>query len=173
MNVNRKPPAGNEGGTSMRLTQHTDYALRVLIYAGLKHDALSTTPEIVRHFDIAKSHLMKVVHRLAQKGYLQTIRGKKGGMRLARAPSEINIGAVVRDMEQELGVLGCLQNIEGYCRIEECCRLREALREATQAFLATLDRYTIADLMQPRRRLARLLQIDGAPDHSNAGATPV
>jgi Rrf2 family nitric oxide-sensitive transcriptional repressor len=160
----------------MRLTQHTDYALRVLIYAGVKRDALSTIPEIVRHFDISKGHLMKVVQRLAQKGYLQTIRGKKGGLRLARAPSEISVGAVVRDMEQELGVLGCLQNVEGFCRIEECCRLRSALREATDAFLSALDRHTIADLLQPRRALARLLQIDGAADdsadHSSVCAAP-
>ena len=146
----------------MRLTLHTDYALRVLLYAGLKRDALSTIPELVRHFDISKGHLMKVVHRLGQKGYLQTIRGKNGGMRLARAPAEIGVGAVVRDMEQELGVLGCLQGEEGYCRIEGCCVLRAALREATHAFLDVLDRYTIADLLRPRAALARLLQISDA-----------
>jgi len=146
----------------MRLTLHTDYALRVLLYAGLKRDALSTIPELVRHFDISKGHLMKVVHRLGQKGYLQTIRGKNGGMRLARAPAEIGVGAVVRDMEQELDVLGCLEDQAGYCRIEECCVLRVALREATNAFLATLDRYTIADLLQPRPALVRLLQISEA-----------
>lgn len=154
----------------MRLTLHTDYGLRVLLYVGLKRDALTTIPEIVRHFDMSKGHVMKVVHRLAQKGYLQTIRGKKGGMRLARGPTEIGVGAVVRDMEQELGVLGCLQDKEGYCRIEECCILRSALREATNAFLAALDRYTIADLLQPQRALARLLQIDDAFRQSNSGA---
>ena len=154
----------------MRLTLHTDYALRVLLYVGLKRDALTTIPEIVRHFDISKGHVMKVVHRLAQKGYLQTIRGKSGGMRLARGPTEIGVGAVVRDMEQELGVLGCLQDKKGYCRIEECCVLRSALRQATNAFLATLDRYTIADLLQPQRALARLLQIDDAFRQSNPGA---
>jgi Rrf2 family transcriptional regulator, nitric oxide-sensitive transcriptional repressor len=144
----------------MRLTLHTDYALRVLLYVGLKKDALSTIPEIVSHFSLSKGHVMKVVHRLAQKGYLETVRGKKGGMRLARKPAEIGVGAVVRDMEAELGVLECLRGETAYCRIEECCALRSALRNATNAFLATLDRYTIADLMEPRRALARLLQID-------------
>jgi Rrf2 family nitric oxide-sensitive transcriptional repressor len=147
----------------MRLTLHTDYALRVLLYVGVKCEELSTIPEIVRHFDISKGHLMKVVHRLGQKGYLETIRGKNGGLRLARRPALISIGAVVRDMEPELGVLGCLQGEVGYCRIEECCLLRSALRDATNAFLAVLDGYTLEDLLRPRRALARLLGIGDAP----------
>jgi Rrf2 family nitric oxide-sensitive transcriptional repressor len=105
---------------------------------------------------------MKVVHGLARKGYLNTVRGKNGGLRLARAPEQIRVGAVVRDMEPELGVAGCLQGRPGYCRIEECCGLRRALREATDAFLAALDRYTIADLLRPRTALVRLLQLDEA-----------
>jgi Rrf2 family transcriptional regulator, nitric oxide-sensitive transcriptional repressor len=143
----------------MRLTLHTDYALRVLMYVGVKRDGVSTIPEIVERFDISKGHVMKVVHHLAQKGYLETIRGKRGGMRLARKPEQINVGAVVRDMEEELGVLGCLQGRKGYCRIEECCLLRSALRDATNAFLATLDRYTLQDLVKPRL-LASLLELD-------------
>ena len=83
-------------------------------------------------------------------------------MRLIRRPSEISVRAVVRDMEHELGVIGCLQDKLGYCRIQECCRLRIALREATNALLSTLDRYTIADLLQPRQLLVRLLEIGDA-----------
>lgn len=148
----------------MRLTLHTDYALRVLMYAGVKGDALSTVGEIVEHFDISKGHIMKVVHRLGQKGYLETVRGKNGGIRLARKPAQINVGSVVRDMEEELGVLGCLRGNGGYCRIEECCVLRRALRDATNAFLAAVDQYTLDDLVKPRRPLARLLGIDGFGD---------
>lgn len=144
----------------MRLTLHTDYALRVLMYAAVKTDVLSTIPEIVERFDISKGHAMKVVHRLGQLGYIDTIRGKRGGIRLGRKAEQINVGAVVRDMEKELGVLGCLQGSGGYCRIEGCCVLRRALRDATNAFLATLDRYTLADLMKPRRTLIELLEID-------------
>ncbi len=154
----------------MRLTLHTDYALRVLMHVGLKDDRLSTIPEIVAQFDISRGHIMKVVHRLGRKGYLETIRGKGGGMRLARTPREIGIGAVVRDMEGELGVLGCLQDGERYCRIEESCVLRNALREATNAFLAALDRYTLADLIRPRRALAHLLGL-GRLEAAEAGAT--
>lgn len=145
----------------MRLTLHTDYALRVLTYVGVKGETLSTIPEIVEHFDISRGHVMKVVHHLGQLGYLETIRGKGGGIRLARKPAQINVGAVVRDMEEELAVLGCLQGVEGYCRIEQCCVLRSALRDATNAFLAALDRYTLVDLIRPRRSLARALAIDG------------
>ncbi len=155
----------------MRLTLHTDYALRVLMYVGVKGDALSTIAEIVDHFDISKGHVMKVVHQLGQRRYLETLRGKKGGIRLARKLAQINIGAVVRDMEVELGVLGCLQGSEGYCRIEECCVLRNALRDATNAFLATLDRYTLEDLVKPKRPLARLLGIDAlGSNHERAHA---
>ena len=141
----------------MRLTLHTDYALRVLMFAGAKGDALSTIGEIVQQFDISRGHVMKVVHRLGQRGYLETIRGKNGGIRLARKPGQINVGAVVRDMEDELDVLGCLEDGEEYCRIQRCCVLRSALRDATNAFLATLDRYTLEDLTRPRRALAQLL----------------
>ena len=153
----------------MRLTLHTDYALRVLTYVTLRGDALSTIPEIVRHFDISRGHVMKVVHRLAKLGYLETFQGKNGGVRLGRKPSQINAGAVVRDMEEELGVLGCLHGDDGYCRIEECCVLRSALRDATNAFLATLDGYTLADLVKPRA-LSRLLAIEGAHAQQTAAA---
>jgi len=144
----------------MRLTLQTDYALRVLIYAGIRAEGLSTISEIVARFDMSRGHVMKVVHRLGQLGYLQTIRGKGGGIRLAREPAEINVGAVIRDVEEELGVLGCLQERAGYCRIERRCILRGALRDATNAFLATLDRYTLADLVKPRQALERLIAID-------------
>jgi Rrf2 family nitric oxide-sensitive transcriptional repressor len=144
----------------VQLTLQTDYALRVLIHTALKGNEQSTIPEIASSFGISRGHVMKVVHRLGQLGYLITVRGKGGGIRLAREPAQIRIGAVVRDMEEELGVLGCLSGTPalgatpGYCRIEGCCVLRAALHEATRAFLATLDGYTVADLMKPRRVLA-------------------
>jgi Rrf2 family transcriptional regulator, nitric oxide-sensitive transcriptional repressor len=156
----------------MRLTLQTDYALRVLMYVGIKGKALSTIPEIVACFDISRGHVMKVVHRLGQLGYLETIRGKGGGMRLAREPTEIIVGAVIRDMEEKLGVLGCLQESSGYCRIEKCCVLRSVLRDATNAFLATLDRYTLAELVKPRQTLARLIAVDAAGVSVRPAARP-
>ena len=110
----------------MRLTLHTDYPLRVLMHAGLKSPELSTIHEIAEHFDISKNHLMKVALEPGQKGYLETVRGKHGGVRLTRDPSRINIGEVVRDSEEELGIAGCLQS-PGYCRVERACALRRAL----------------------------------------------
>jgi len=85
----------------VRLTLHTDYALRVLLYAALKPGQLCTIPELVRHFDISRGHLMKVVHGLARAGYLQTIRGKNGGLRLACPPAAIRVAAVVRHVHAD------------------------------------------------------------------------
>ena len=140
----------------MRLTLHTDFALRVLIQVGLNDGELTTIDEIANSFDISKNHLMKVVHDLGQKGYLDTVRGRNGGIRLNRKPRDINIGQVVRDTEDELDVLGCL-NAVGYCRIERVCVLRGVVRNATNAFLGVLDRYTLADLIKPHKALSSLL----------------
>jgi Rrf2 family transcriptional regulator, nitric oxide-sensitive transcriptional repressor len=137
----------------MRLNLGTDYALRTLIYVGAKAGGLATIAEIAESFDISTAHLMKIVNKLGQQGYLETLRGKGGGMRLGRPPEEIRIGAVVRDTEEDLAVMGCL-SAAGFCRIEGCCVLRGAFREASAAFLDALDRYTLSDLLAPRRALA-------------------
>lgn len=140
----------------MHLTVHTDFALRVLIQVGINDGKLTTISDVSRSFGISKNHLMKIVHDLGQKGYLDTIRGRNGGMRLMQAPAEINIGRVVRDIEGDFAVLGCLDR-DGYCRIERVCILRGAVRDATAAFLAVLDDYTLADLIRPHKALASLL----------------
>jgi Rrf2 family transcriptional regulator, nitric oxide-sensitive transcriptional repressor len=140
----------------MHLSLHTDYALRVLIHAGINDGRLSTIRDIADSFGISRNHLMKVVNDLARRGYLETMRGRNGGMRLLRQPRDINIGRVVRETEDELAVLGCLTGT-GYCRIERVCVLRCAVRDAVEAFLAVLDRYTLADLIAPQRSLSRLL----------------
>jgi len=140
----------------MRLTLHTDYSLRVLIQVGLKDGELTTINDIAKSFGISKHHLMKVVNDLSQKGYLDTIRGRNGGIRLMRKPRDINIGQVVRDTEDRLDVIECLHHA-GYCRIERACVLRGVLRDATNAFLAVLDSHTLADLLRPQKALAMLL----------------
>jgi Rrf2 family transcriptional regulator, nitric oxide-sensitive transcriptional repressor len=140
----------------MRLTLNTDYSLRVLIHVGLCGDRLTTINDIAQSFGISKAHLMKVVNDLSQNGYLETVRGRKGGIRLMREPRHINIGQVVRDTENQLAVIGCLER-RGYCQIERACVLRSSLQDATQAFLAVLDTYTLADLIKPRRALSSLL----------------
>jgi Rrf2 family transcriptional regulator, nitric oxide-sensitive transcriptional repressor len=151
----------------MRLTLHTDFALRVLIQVGVNEGKLTTIKEIAETFHISKAHLMKVVNDLGQKGYLDTVRGRNGGIRLMRKPGEINIGQVVRDTENQLGVIGCLEH-EGYCPIQRVCVLRGVLSDATEAFLAVLDAHTLADLIKPRRVLASLL-LNG---HDLTGRSP-
>jgi Rrf2 family nitric oxide-sensitive transcriptional repressor len=140
----------------MRLTLHTDFALRVVIQVGINDDRMTTIRDIAAGFGISKNHLMKVVNDLARRGYLRTLRGRNGGIRLMREPSEINIGRLVRETEDDVYVLGCLEQ-DGYCRIERVCVLRRAIRDATSAFLAVLDGYTLADLIAPRKALADLL----------------
>lgn len=140
----------------MRLTLHTDYALRVLIEVGLGDGRLVTISDIARSYGISRHHLMKVVNDLSQRGYLDAVRGRNGGLRLMRPPRDINIGQVVRDTEDRLAVIGCLER-RGYCRIERVCVLRGALRKAADAFLAVLDAHTLADLIRPHRALAALL----------------
>jgi Rrf2 family transcriptional regulator, nitric oxide-sensitive transcriptional repressor len=141
---------------AMRLTLYTDFALRVLIQVGLNDGKLTTINDVARSFGISKPHLMKAVSDLSQKGFLDTVRGRNGGIRLMREPSLINIGQVVRDTEDQLDVIGCLER-RGYCPIQRICVLRGALRDATEAFLAVLDTYTLADLIEPRKALSSLL----------------
>jgi Rrf2 family nitric oxide-sensitive transcriptional repressor len=143
----------------MRLTLSTDYALRTLIYVGVKGERLSTIAEIAESYGISKAHLMKVVNKLGQQGYINAVRGKGGGLRLARPPVQIGVGAVVRETEEDLAVMGCLAEA-GFCRLEGCCELRRALHDATLAFLKVLDGYTLADLLAPDARLAASLGLE-------------
>jgi Rrf2 family nitric oxide-sensitive transcriptional repressor len=139
----------------MRLTLHTDYTLRVLIHVAIAAGKLITISDIAESFDISKQHLMKVVNHLSQKGYLDTVRGRRGGVRLRRPPRDINIGLVVRETE-DLDIIGCLKQ-RGYCPIERVCVLRGVLHDATRAFLDVLDGYTLADLIKPQSALSSRL----------------
>ena len=102
---------------------------------------------------------MKVAYQLGQAGYLETVRGRNGGLRLGKAPEEIVVGEVVRAMEPDFAVVEC-EDPTGYCKIAPSCVLRSAMREAVQAFLAKLDEYTLEDLLRPRSKLRQLLGVD-------------
>jgi Rrf2 family transcriptional regulator, nitric oxide-sensitive transcriptional repressor len=142
----------------MQLTTHSDYSLRVLIYLAVHRAELSTIEEIADAYRISRTHLMKVVQQLGVAGYVETLRGRGGGLRLAREPELIRVGDVVRHTEGNLALVECFASAESACRIERACGLRFALKEALESFFRTLDGYTIADLVAPRRaRLARLL----------------
>jgi Rrf2 family nitric oxide-sensitive transcriptional repressor len=150
----------------MRLTLHTDFALRVLIQVALGGGRLARISDIAESFEVSRNHLMKVVHDLGRKGYLDTVRGRNGGIRLMREPRDINVGQVVRDMEDQLDVVGCLDR-RGYCPIERVCVLRGVLRDATDAFLAVLDTQTLADLIRPHKALSSLLLDQHVAAHLN------
>jgi len=146
----------------MRLTVFTDYTLRTLIYLALRPDTLVTISDVAAAYKISTNHLMKVVHQLALSGDVITVRGQRGGLRLARPASEINIGAVVRRAEPDLELMPCFGS-KAICVIQPACAASSAIDEALRAFLGTLDRYTLADLVRPRAALTELLHIS-APD---------
>ena len=148
----------------MRPTAFTDYTLRTLMYVGLRSDRLVTIAEIAGAYGISNNHLMKVVQNLAQVGDVATLRGQRGGLRLARPPAQINLGAVVRRSEPDMA-LACCFCAEDCCTIQPACGLIAVLDEALKAFLAVLDRYSLADLLEHPMALAGLLGITvEAPD---------
>lgn len=147
----------------MQLTRYSDYALRVLLYLAVKGETRSTINEIAESYDISRNHLMKVVQDLSHRGYVTTIRGKNGGLLINRAPEDISLGRLIRDTESELGLVECLRE-NNQCIISPACRVKSILNEALDAFMAVLDRYTLADLLGRRQpQLARLMQIAISP----------
>jgi Rrf2 family nitric oxide-sensitive transcriptional repressor len=145
----------------MRLTVFTDFTLRTLIFLALRPDTLVTIAEIADAYKISHNHLMKVVQQLALAGDVTTVRGQRGGLRLARPAGEINIGTVVRRAEADLELMPCFGS-RSACTIQPDCVLAGATDEALRALLAVLDSYTLADLARPRAALTRLLRIDEA-----------
>ncbi|GLV12707.1 HTH-type transcriptional regulator NsrR [Alicyclobacillus hesperidum] len=132
----------------MNLTLFTDYSLRTLMYAAsLPSEELANIDEIAKVYGISRNHLTKAVHRLGQLGYIQTIRGRNGGFRLAKPATEIRIGDVVRQMEENLHVVECFQAEAGICILNPTCRLKRVLQKAMEAFLSVLDEYTLADVV--------------------------
>ena len=142
----------------MQLTRFSDYSMRALIFLALKGESLSTIAEIADTYDISRNHLMKVANRLVTKGYVEGIRGKNGGLRLKMATDQIVLGQLVREMEPDLNLVECFHN-DCECRIQHACALEGVLHEALRAFLAVLDKYTLADLVENEQQLARLLAI--------------
>ena len=133
----------------MRLTAMTDFSMRLLMYLGHNRDRLCTIAEIARAHGISEPHLMKITHRLAQAGWIETVRGKNGGMRLAREPDAIPIGAVVRDMENDMALVQCLGGAT-QCILNGQCGLTAIMQGALNQFMAHLDSYSLADILPAR-----------------------
>jgi len=143
----------------MKLTLFTDYSIRVLLYLGAEPDRLCSIGEIAQAYDVSQNHLMKVVSKLANEGYVESVRGRFGGIRLGKAPEAINLGAVVRQTEDGFNLADC-----SGCAVAPACGVTGVLGEALGAFLAVLDRYTLADMLTPRLRLRELLLADTVAD---------
>lgn len=147
----------------MRLTVYTDYALRMLMYLAAKQDGLATIAEIAESYKISKNHMMKVVHQLGVAGYVDTVRGRGGGLRLARPAADINLGEVVRTTESDMTIVPCFDPLNLDCPLRGACVLRSALAHARDAFIAVLDEYTLADLAAGPAAMRRMLGIGAAP----------
>lgn len=139
----------------MRLTVFSDYALRVLLVLATRTEALVTIAEVSQAFDISEAHLMKVAHVLGKTGWIETVRGRNGGMRLAVAPKTLKLGAVVRRLEADFALVECF-GADNRCVLTGGCGLERALELALQAFFAELDRYSLADLANASPALAAL-----------------
>jgi Rrf2 family nitric oxide-sensitive transcriptional repressor len=127
----------------------TDYALRLLMYLAQHPERLCTIAEVAGAHAISEAHLMKITHQLALAGWIETVRGKGGGMHLAAPPEAINLGGVVRSMESDFQLVECF-GPANECRITSQCQLTSVLQGALDGFLQHLDRHTLADLLPPR-----------------------
>lgn len=141
----------------MRLTRYTDYAMRVLLHLGIEPERMASIADIARAYGISRNHLMKIVHDLAKAGYLETTRGRSGGIRLSRSPEQINLGDVLRHTEEGFDLVDCAN-----CVIAPACGLTAVVSEALHAFLAVFDSFSLADILGRKQELREILGIDGA-----------
>ena len=156
----------------MRLTRYSDYAMRVLLHLGARPDRVASIVSIAHAYGISRNHLMKVVHDLGKAGYVTGVRGRSGGIRLARAPAEIRLGTVLRHTEEGFDLTDC-----GNCVIAPACGLRGVVNEALAAFLDVFDRYTLADILERKEAILAICEARTAitqqpPLPSSPGASP-
>ncbi|MBT2653139.1 MULTISPECIES: nitric oxide-sensing transcriptional repressor NsrR [Oceanobacillus] len=145
----------------MNLKKYTDYALRVLIFTGLKSDQeLANIKEIAEVYQISQEHLRKVVHELTKKELVVTIRGRNGGIKLAKPASEINIGHLIRQLENDFVLLECFDKGTNHCVISPGCTLKHVINKALVAFFKVLEEYTLEDLIKNEEELLALMGIE-------------
>ena len=145
----------------MKLTLHTDYALRMLIYLAANGGRPARVANVAESYGISRNHLLKVALRLGKLGYVATLRGRSGGITLARSPEAINLGEVVRQMEADFALVDCMGSGSGVCAISPACKLKGIVKKALDAFLSIFDEYTLADIAGNHDMLADLLKFSG------------
>jgi len=144
----------------MQLTRYTDYSLRVLIYLSLNRERSSTISEIAEYYKISRNHLVKVVHNLSLKKYINSSRGKGGGLKLAHNPGDIIVGSVVRDTEPNFHIAECFNEVHDDCSVESICQLKNILSTAASNFLNTLDGFTVADIIADGPQAEAAVELD-------------
>lgn len=157
----------------MQLTLFSDYSLRIGLYLSAHPDRLISVDEISRAYGVSHAHLVKVVQRLTELDVVHAVRGRGGGLKLARPPGRINVGALVRATEPHLNLVECFDASTNSCPIDGACGLKGVLLRAREAFLAELDRHTLADFLPHRDRLVGLwtLRIEPRSAKSRPGGS--
>lgn len=146
----------------MHLTSYSDYSLRVLIYlASKKSNELSNIKEIAEIYDISKNHLMKIIYNMGKSGYIETIRGRNGGIRLAKLPSEINIGEIIRITEENFYIVECFEHHNNKCIMTPVCTLKHIFNTALEQFLKVLDQYSLDDIVNHNPMMKSFFTSDG------------
>ena len=142
----------------MRLSNFTDYSLRVLMYLAVKEEELSTVSEISEKFGISYNHLIKVVHNLSKLNLISTYKGRGGGICLNASPREFNVGKIIKTLEESSLLIECIGD-KNFCRIEPVCVLKKILVSAQESFYATLEKFTLEDLLKNKSLLSKSLNI--------------
>lgn len=148
----------------MQLAQRSNHAMRIVMYCAVIGDRTAPVPEIARACRMSETHLAKIANQLAARGFLETVRGRSGGVRLARPPEELNVGEIVRASELGRCVVECLQPENSNCPLIQVCRFRSIIDRALDAFYAVLDGYTVADLVADRSGMRQALNLDTMTD---------
>ena len=142
----------------MQLTQFTDYSLRALIYISLRNN-ICTINDITKAYTISNNHMIKIIHNLARLGLIKTIRGKNGGLLMAANPMDVNLGALILQLESNFDLVPCFNQEKANCCIAPVCKLKNILHEAQKAFMDVLNQFTLADIMHNKIELNSLLNI--------------
>jgi Rrf2 family nitric oxide-sensitive transcriptional repressor len=144
----------------VHLTVYTDYTIRLLIHLAVQGDRTSTIQEVAERYRISRNHLMKVANRAVRAGYIESTRGRGGGLRLARPAAQISLGEVLRATEDDWSLVECFDPGRNRCPITKACGLRPILAQALEAYFAVLDRYTLEDAIKQRKPLVQLLALN-------------